>query len=154
MCVIVLGAGILIGGLNFLRSSGKSYVLPVAFGYAEDDTIQIHIGIPQHVLRDDPPRENARGAPLWRKWYEEHFRLFDESEKPVTLRKLGASPLLIDAPGDVQFALCADLGKGAQYTCHFFPFRGEPGRYEYSFTAPSEAQEGSCVFVFAGNEAS
>ena len=139
-------AVVFLGGLVLVRESGKGYMFPVVFGRPSGDTIQFQLGIPKHIIKDDPPGKNLRGVLLWSKWRQERFKLLDGAGNDVRLRKTGYSPLMDELKGDFDMVLYADVKTGDPYTCSYLRYGEETEQYQYSFTAPGERHGGGCLF--------
>ena len=145
--ILAVLLGVLVtGGYTFLhyqmmRDQGR--LIPVGFGTAGEDTIEMHLAISDMMTVRDPPQAASRGRVLWKEWVEGHFVLRDDSGNRVAMRRLGTSALMMDsnAAGAPKFCLAATLKQGANYTLDYIPKSVGSNRYRYAFTAPSEPQE-------------
>ena len=115
----------------------------VAYAAVGDETLEMQIGVPPLTPLADPPDYNERSIPKWDEWNERHFQLRDDAGKIIPLRRMGTSALFIGevAAGVPEFVLCADLKKGANYSCDFIPIVAKGKKYRYSFTVPAEPQK-------------
>jgi hypothetical protein len=135
------------------RDQGEA--LAVAFAAVTDETLEMQIGVPTLIPLADPPDYNERSVPKWDEWNEKHFQMRDEAGKIISLRRMGTSALFVGevAAGVPEFVLCADLKKGANYSCDFIPIVKKGKKYRYSFTVPTEGQKvGRKTFELVGDK--
>jgi hypothetical protein len=118
----------------------QGHLLAVAFGVPQDGKMQMHIGVGPRIAIVDPPELNERNAPMWDKWEQDHYQLFDASGQRVPLDRMGTSALMDGqaAAGAPDFVLWAPLEIGARYHLDFVPVVAEGKRYRHEFTVPGE----------------
>ena len=141
LCIGTLIMSMLLTG-EVVKDLGKR--LPIAFGAALGDSIQIHLGVSPLVIKADPPLSGRKKALSWPEWIEGHYQIHDASGNPIQLERMGTSGLLLGqkVAGAPEFVVWAELTKGASYTFDHVPIMAKTNRYRYSFSAPNEDTEG------------
>jgi hypothetical protein len=143
--IILLAIGAFFVSMSLTREGFRDQgeALAVAFAAVTDETVEMQIGVPTLIPLADPPDYNEQSVPKWDEWNEKHFQMRDEAGKIISLRRIGTSALFIGevAAGVPEFVLCADLKKGANYSCDFIPIVAKGKKYRYSFTVPTESQK-------------
>jgi len=141
--LLAVGAFFLSRYLTGEAFADQGHPLAVAWGAATTDTVEMQIGVPPLIALADPPEYSERNTPKWGEWTEKHFQLHDETGQVIPFRRIGTSALFVGevAAGAPEFVLCADLKKGAKYSCDFVPIVSKGKRYRYSFTVPTESQK-------------
>lgn len=113
-------------------------MIPIGLGNATPTSVDLHLAVGIGMPRRDGPKL-VHGVIQWDKWVEEHFELRDASGTRVPFRRNNFSRIIPEpTAGTPEFFLHATLKPGTTYTIDYIPVAGDPTRYRYKLTAPSE----------------
>lgn len=119
----------------------ESRMIAIAFGNSADEAVELHVEMSMTMAdRDVYPYMDDAGGTDWAGWARDHYAVIDDAGNQVEFARRMKSSLISerDTRGLEGGFLVGSVKKGTDYTFTYIPIVGEPEKFQYEFTSPTD----------------
>lgn len=119
----------------------ETRMIAIAFGKSTDDAVEMHIEMSMSMAAQDVyPYMDDAGGTDWARWAKDHYVVVDDAGNQIEFAKRMKSSLISerDTRGLEGGFLVGSVEKDTDYTFTYIPVVGEPEKFQYEFTSPTE----------------
>lgn len=125
----------------FAMQADESRLIAIAFGNSTDDAVEMHVEMTMSMADMDVyPYMDDAGGTDWAAWARDHYVVVDDAGNQVEFSRRMKSSLISerDTRGLEGGFLVGSVPKGTHYSFTYIPIVGEPEKFQYDFTSPTE----------------